>query len=184
MYQQDFSKPFPRLSCPPEPPIHSEEGPGCLANMARIFLALSSGQFQKQTCLMKASSLAHRSRAGVLKQFLIFMAPGPRPDVTPEVQSPLIGNERRLIDWAAPLPAHVAVTRWRVGACCSHVRVCATTPAAESSTAPPLRWPGHTRQGWVGGMLPGQMQLVGGLCSPSPAWFLSAPVSPAGRTGR
>ena len=38
----------------------------------------------------------------------VFMALGPQPDVTPGVQSQLIGSERRLIDLAAPQPANVA----------------------------------------------------------------------------
>lgn len=111
--QQVCAKQFPRPSCLPKPPIFSEEGPGCSANMARIFLAPSSSPFQKRTCLMKASPLAHLTRAGILKQFLIFVAPCLQPDVTPGVQRLLIGNERKLIDLAAPQPAHVAVIRWR-----------------------------------------------------------------------
>lgn len=111
--QQDFSKQFPRLSCLPKPPIRSEEGPGCSANMARIFLAPSGGPFSKQTCLVKASPLAHLTQAGILKQFLIFMALCLQPDVTPGVQRPLIGNERKLIDLTTPQPAHVAVIQWR-----------------------------------------------------------------------
>lgn len=37
VYQQDLSKPFPRLSFLPHPP-NREKGPGSLENMAKTFL--------------------------------------------------------------------------------------------------------------------------------------------------
>lgn len=48
-------KAISKAFCLPEPPILSGKGPGCVLNMAKIFLAPSSGPFQKQMRLVKAS---------------------------------------------------------------------------------------------------------------------------------
>lgn len=98
-----ISKQFPRLSCLPKPPTPGEKGSAAYRTWPGYSwhpLTASS----KSERVSWRHRLWHLTRAGVLKQFIIFMAPGPQPDVTPGAQSQLIGNEGRLIGSSTTSP--------------------------------------------------------------------------------
>lgn len=111
VYQQDFSKPFPRLLCCNHPSSGRKAQAAEQTQPRHSWHSATA--CSKRTCLLKALPSSTSHPGWCFKIIFIFVALGPQPDVTPGVQSQLIGTERRLIDLAAPHPAHVAVMRWR-----------------------------------------------------------------------